>query len=134
MAVYGNNIIKKAIHENMDSSIKDSVKKNEAKLKAFINKYSKVFFEQEKPKAKANDTYDWRNVIVEAPKFDYINYTWSDYPCIMLKYNINAKRDDEYIIFYEGNFVKFLRSQQDQLNKLFIFEVEDYPGINIDLR
>jgi len=127
--LYGDNIF--SINENDSKSI---IKKYEAGIKKFINKYSEEFFKQEKDKkGSAPKGYDWREVISKAPKVLKFEYEESDIPAIYLNYKGTNAGDDE-ILFYENDLVKFLNKQNDDLLKKFKFYTEDYPGILINIK
>ena len=133
MSLY-DSLMEMVLDESNKKSVDDMVKKDEAKIKAEINKQVKVFFDQEKDNYKESSGYDWRRTIKKVPTVDRFDYESPNFPFIFLSYSGPGKIPHDHIIFFEDDFVRYLKNQHSSILNKYYFYNEDYPGIICQLK
>ena len=109
------------------------IKKNESKIKTFVNSMLKKFYNEEKDKFKSNPNYDWRRNITGLPKIQgKFNYQSSGITSIILSYPGDPSMDD--VLFFESDFVKYINKSKDKILNEFRFIAEDSPNIIIKVK
>ena len=111
----------------------DFVKKDETKIKSEINKQLKVFFNEEKDNYIESSGYDWRRTIKKVPTIDKFDYQDPNFPMIILSYT-GSNTNHDHMLFFEDDFVRYLRKQSGGIFNRYYFYDEDYPGIYISLK